>query len=50
MARYYAKIFESDWRTAAKTLPGLEGPEAITPEALSRGNFVEVNYGDYVQF
>jgi phosphatidylserine/phosphatidylglycerophosphate/cardiolipin synthase-like enzyme len=46
IARYYSKIFESDWSTAQKALPTPK-PETITPEALVRGNFIEVSAGDY---
>jgi phosphatidylserine/phosphatidylglycerophosphate/cardiolipin synthase-like enzyme len=46
MARYYAAIFESDWRTAVKKLPTAT-VESIGPESLRSGKLVEVNYGDY---
>lgn len=50
VARYFAEIFESDWSTATQKLPGKSDPETAAPAALARGNFVEVSYGDYVQF
>jgi phosphatidylserine/phosphatidylglycerophosphate/cardiolipin synthase-like enzyme len=46
IARYYSKIFESDWSTALKTIPKPKAG-AITPEALAKGNFVEVRAADY---
>jgi phosphatidylserine/phosphatidylglycerophosphate/cardiolipin synthase-like enzyme len=50
LAAYFAAIFDSDWSTAVRTLPARPEPELIAPDALARGNFVTVNYGDYVQF
>jgi len=47
VARYYAQIFESDWSTALKSIPKPGKKEAISPEALARGNFVEVRAADY---
>jgi len=46
IARYYADIFESDWSTALKKIPK---PKAgtVSPEALVKGNFVEVVAADY---
>ena len=46
LARYYSQIFESDWSTALKTVPTV-GKETITPEAVAKGNFVEVVAADY---
>lgn len=46
IARYYSKIFESDWATAQKKIPKV-GPETISPEALAKGNFVKVSAADY---
>lgn len=46
IARYYTRIFESDWSTASKTIPK-PGVETITPEALAKGNFAEVRAADY---
>ncbi len=46
IARYYAAIFRSDWGTAFKNIPGA-GPETIAPEALAKGNFIEVVAADY---
>ncbi|HEV7242761.1 MAG TPA: phospholipase D-like domain-containing protein [Thermoanaerobaculia bacterium] len=47
IARYYAEIFESDWKTALKRIPKPPVKEAISPEALAKGNFVEVRAADY---
>jgi len=46
IARYYAKIFESDWSTAIQTLPKVS-PEAVTAAELASGKFVEVAAADY---
>jgi phosphatidylserine/phosphatidylglycerophosphate/cardiolipin synthase-like enzyme len=46
IARYYAEIFESDWSTALRKIPGA-GPETITPEKLAKGGFVEVSAADF---
>jgi phosphatidylserine/phosphatidylglycerophosphate/cardiolipin synthase-like enzyme len=43
---YFRKIFENDWKTAFKKLPSI-GPEVLAPEALSSGQFVRVEAGDY---
>jgi phosphatidylserine/phosphatidylglycerophosphate/cardiolipin synthase-like enzyme len=48
IARYYAKIFESDWSTAIKSLPKKAEPDSVGPESLASGKFIEVNFGDYV--
>jgi phosphatidylserine/phosphatidylglycerophosphate/cardiolipin synthase-like enzyme len=48
IARYFADIFESDWETAQKTLPSTPEPESVDLEAVAKGNFMEVNFGDYV--
>lgn len=45
-ARYFAEIFESDWSTAIKKVPGA-GPQAVTPESLAKGGFVEVSAADF---
>ena len=47
IARYYAEIFEADWKTAFKKLTPT-GPEAVALEAVAKGNLMEVNFGDYV--
>jgi len=47
IAHYYTDIFESDWSTASKTIPKPKKAETITPEALAKGNFVEVRAADY---
>jgi phosphatidylserine/phosphatidylglycerophosphate/cardiolipin synthase-like enzyme len=46
ICRYFTDIFESDWSTARKKLPG-PSPEFLAPEALSRGGFVRVVPADY---
>jgi len=46
LARYYAGIFESDWKTALKKVP-IPGKTTIAPEAVAKGNFVEVRVADY---
>ena len=43
---YFTQIFESDWSTALKQLPGVE-PETIAPETLRSGKFIRVEPGDY---
>lgn len=48
LAAYYAGIFESDWRTARKTL-SVPTPESIGPTRLRSGNYIAVNYGDYAE-
>ena len=47
IARYYSRIFESDWGTALKTIPKPKGGGTVTPEALAKGNFVQVSAADY---
>jgi phosphatidylserine/phosphatidylglycerophosphate/cardiolipin synthase-like enzyme len=47
IAGYFAKIFESDWKTASKKIPGFKKKQTVTPEAVARGNFVEVRAADY---
>jgi phosphatidylserine/phosphatidylglycerophosphate/cardiolipin synthase-like enzyme len=47
IAGYFGKIFESDWKTASKTMPGFKKQQTVTPEAVARGNFVEVRAADY---
>ena len=46
IAQYFAKIFESDWSTASKTIPK-PGAATISPETVARGRFVEVVAADY---
>lgn len=46
LARYYTSLFESDWSTALRKIPQPKS-EIITPEAVARGNFVEVRAADY---
>jgi phosphatidylserine/phosphatidylglycerophosphate/cardiolipin synthase-like enzyme len=43
---YFTRIFESDWSTALKQLPGV-GPETVAPETLRSGKFIRVEPGDY---
>ena len=47
LARYYAGIFESDWKTALKKVPIPGKKTTIAPEAVAKGNFVEVRAADY---
>ena len=46
---YFTQIFESDWSTALKQLPGVE-PETVAPETLRSGKFIRVEPGDYREF
>jgi phosphatidylserine/phosphatidylglycerophosphate/cardiolipin synthase-like enzyme len=43
---YFTQIFESDWSTALKQLPGVE-PETLAPETVRSGKFIRVEPGDY---
>jgi phosphatidylserine/phosphatidylglycerophosphate/cardiolipin synthase-like enzyme len=43
---YFTKIFETDWKTAFKKLPGA-APEVLAPESVTTGQFVRVEAGDY---
>jgi phosphatidylserine/phosphatidylglycerophosphate/cardiolipin synthase-like enzyme len=43
---YYTEMFESDWKTAIKTLSGA-APESIAPQTLARGGYVRVAAADY---
>lgn len=47
IARYYSTIFESDWTTASQTIPQPKGSGTVTPEALAKGNFLQVSAADY---
>ena len=47
LAKYYAGIFESDWKTGLRKIPIPGKKTTITPEAVARGNFVEVRAADY---
>jgi phosphatidylserine/phosphatidylglycerophosphate/cardiolipin synthase-like enzyme len=47
LAKYYTRIFESDWKTALRKMPVPKKKGTITPEAVARGNFVEVRAADY---
>lgn len=46
IAKYFSKIFLSDWSTAQKTIPKV-GAETISVEKLAKGKFVEVVAADY---
>ena len=46
LARYYTRIFESDWSTAQQSIPR-PGRGAVEPETVARGGFVEVSPADY---
>ncbi|HYV94027.1 MAG TPA: phospholipase D-like domain-containing protein [Chitinophagales bacterium] len=46
IAKYYTQIFESDWSTAFTKIPK-PSATVISPEALSKGNFVKVSPADY---
>lgn len=46
ICRYFTQIFENDWSTALKQLPGV-GPETLAPETLRSGKFIRVEPGDY---
>ncbi|MBA2706697.1 MAG: hypothetical protein H0U59_02685 [Gemmatimonadaceae bacterium] len=49
-ARYYARIFESDWASAFTDLPDLEGePETLDSGTVGAGRFIEVSLGDYTE-
>jgi phosphatidylserine/phosphatidylglycerophosphate/cardiolipin synthase-like enzyme len=49
LAKYYAAIFDVDWRTAF-TSPAVDADqEAITPEALGAGGFLRVERADYLE-
>lgn len=47
LARYYAEIFESDWATALQAIPNPGKKQTIAPEALARGNFIQVVAADF---
>jgi len=49
LARYYAKIFESDWKSGLKKVPIPGKTSTIAPEAVAKGNFVEVRAADYAE-
>ena len=46
IAKYYSQIFESDWSTALTKIPK-PAKATVTPEAVRKGNFVEVVAADY---
>jgi phosphatidylserine/phosphatidylglycerophosphate/cardiolipin synthase-like enzyme len=46
ICNYFTQIFESDWSTALKQLPGVE-PETLAPETVRSGKFIRVEPGDY---
>lgn len=43
---YFSKIFESDWETALKNIPG-SAKETVKPESLRAGGYVRVAPADY---
>ncbi|MCV3211395.1 phospholipase D-like domain-containing protein [Mesorhizobium sp. YC-39] len=47
IAAYFTKIFENDWASAFQTLPEVDAPEVMTPEALGAGGYIRVDRGDY---
>lgn len=47
IARYYSRIFETDWDTGLKRVAKAK-PEFFAPEALGTGMAVPLNWGDYV--
>lgn len=50
IARYYAEIFESDWRTALESLRDETPPRLLPPKELNAGRrMVRLNWGDYVE-
>jgi phosphatidylserine/phosphatidylglycerophosphate/cardiolipin synthase-like enzyme len=46
ICNYFTRMFESDWKTARKSLTAPE-PEVLAPEALRAGGFVQVSPADY---
>ena len=48
-AKYFTKIFETDWKAARKALPASVSGGAITTESLRSGGFIEVAAADYQQ-
>lgn len=50
MAKHYTQIFESDWKTAEKTLKKKTKAEFYGPESFATGKTVRLNPGDYVDF
>jgi hypothetical protein len=44
---HFSDIFESDWETAQQKIPSVGKKQAIGPEAVAKGNFVEVRAADY---
>jgi phosphatidylserine/phosphatidylglycerophosphate/cardiolipin synthase-like enzyme len=46
ICKYFTEMFESDWKTARKSLEA-PAPETIAPEALREGGFVRVVRADY---
>jgi phosphatidylserine/phosphatidylglycerophosphate/cardiolipin synthase-like enzyme len=45
IAKYFTRIFETDWKTAIKTLP--PAPPDVLPAAAVGANFIRVDPGDY---
>lgn len=46
IASYFAKIFESDWATAASKVPS-PGAKTIGPETVRKGGYIQVAAADY---
>ena len=46
ICNYFTRMFESDWKTARKSLAEPE-PQVLAPEALRAGGFVRVSPADY---
>jgi phosphatidylserine/phosphatidylglycerophosphate/cardiolipin synthase-like enzyme len=49
IARYYAKIFTSDWETGLTKIRRGPSPELFAPESLPTGKVVPLNWGDYTE-
>ncbi|MFL5614823.1 MAG: phospholipase D-like domain-containing protein [Gemmatimonadaceae bacterium] len=47
VAKYFTGIFDSDWETAFQKVPKPGKKQAVTPEAVARGGFLEVRAADY---
>ena len=50
LAKYYSKIFASDWKTALSVISGGGGePETIGSIEAAKGRYTEVSIGDYLE-
>ena len=49
VAKHFAKIFQVDWDTGQKRLPGPERLEIFGPESLATGRTVRLNWGDFAE-